>query len=220
RVRWNRDRASRESRDRGWQVSGPRRRSCCRSCDRSLSALDPQVDLHPLLVLLQNAVILAQGVAFPAVGQKDALQIGMSVELNSEHVINFALQPVGGRPDRDARRDGSAVGDLRLHAYPLIARERIEYPYDVELLLAFRIMRCGNIDTVIELLFVAQQAQDVGDQRAVDGKVVLAQISLRVEPRAVLAAVFFNQGRGPRQRNGTSWLGGSRRLRRRGRSSR
>src|ERR1039458_6203693 len=140
----------------------------------------------------------------------------MSVELNSEHVINFALQPVGGRPDRDARRDGSAVGDLRLHAYPLIARERIEYPYDVELLFALRIMRCGDIDTVVELLFVAQQAQDVGDQGAVGGKVVRAEISEGLEARAVLAAVFFNHRRGPRHRYGTSGLGGSGRLCRRG----
>ena len=71
---------------------------------RSLSALDSEVDLHPLFVLLQNAVILAQRVAFPAVGQKDALQIGMPVELDAEHVVDFALQPIGGRPDRDAGR--------------------------------------------------------------------------------------------------------------------
>src|ERR1019366_8443716 len=59
-------------------------------------------------------------------------------------------------------------------------------------------------------------AQDVGDQRAVNGKVVLAKISLGVDARSVLALVFFNQRRGPRHRGGSGGLGGSSRLRRLG----
>src|SRR6266481_1626049 len=133
----------------------------------------------------------------------------MALELDPKHVVNFALQPVSGCPNGDARRDRSAVGDLRFYANPLIARKRIEDPHDVELLFALRIMHSRDIDAVVELLFVAQEAQNVGDQRAVNGKIVLSQISLRVETRAVLALVFFNQRRGPRRRNGTSRLGGS-----------
>src|SRR5580704_2477531 len=44
-----------------------------------LAALNPQVDLYPLIVLLQNAVVFAQGVALSTVGQQDALQVGMAV---------------------------------------------------------------------------------------------------------------------------------------------
>src|ERR1700675_1737211 len=107
----------------------------------------------------------------------------MSVELNSEHVIDLALQPVGGRPNGDAGGDRSAVGDLRFHAYTFVARIRIKIPKYVELLFALRIMHCGDIDTVVKLFFVAQQAQNVGDQRAVNGEVVLPKIRLRVETR-------------------------------------
>src|ERR1700682_2071399 len=140
----------------------------------------------------------------------------MSVELDAEHVVDLAFQPVSGWPNGDARRNRSAVGDLRFDAYAPIARIRIKIPEDVELLFALRIMHCGDIDAVVKLFFVAQQTQDVGNQRTVNGKVVLSKISLRVEARAVLAPVFFNQWRGPRHRDGTFSLGGSGRLRRGG----
>ena len=69
----------------------------------SLSALDSQVDLHPLLILLQDVVVLAQRKSLPFLGQKNALQIRMSVELDPEHVEDFALKPVCRRPDRHRR---------------------------------------------------------------------------------------------------------------------
>ena len=68
----------------------------------------------------------------------------------------------------------SAVGDLRFYADALVALERIENPEDFELLFARRIMRRRDVDAVVELLFVAQQAQEVGDERAIDGEIVLA----------------------------------------------
>src|SRR5260370_7716305 len=132
----------------------------------------------------------------------------MAVQLDAKHVVNFALQPVSGCPNGDARRDRSTVGDLRSHPHALVARKGIEDPHDIELLFALQIMHCGDIDAVVKLFFVAQQTQNVWDQRAVNGKIVLSQISLRLETRAVLTLVFFNQGRGPRHRNGTASLGG------------
>ena len=70
-----------------------------------LSALDPQVFLHPGVVLLQDVVVLAQREALPLVRQQDALQVGMAGELDAEHVVDFALQPVGRGPDaHHARR--------------------------------------------------------------------------------------------------------------------
>src|SRR3981081_2797822 len=66
-------------------------------CLLSLAALDPQVDLHPFVVLLQDAVVFAQGMSLPAVGQQDAFHVGMSVELNAKHDEDFAFQPVRRR---------------------------------------------------------------------------------------------------------------------------
>ena len=48
---------------------------------------------------LQDAVILAQGIALPAVGQQNALQVRMPIEPDPEHVIDFPLQPIRRRPN-------------------------------------------------------------------------------------------------------------------------
>src|SRR5580658_746079 len=73
-----------------------------------LAALDSQVDLHPLVVLLQNAVVFAQGMTLPTIGQQNPLHVRMPVELDAEHVEDFALQPIGGRPDRYGAGNGFA----------------------------------------------------------------------------------------------------------------
>src|SRR5581483_3556957 len=65
-----------------------------------LAALDSEIDLHPLFILLDDSVILAQGMALPAIGKQDALQIGMAFKGDPEHVEDFPLQPVCGGPDR------------------------------------------------------------------------------------------------------------------------
>src|SRR5208282_5822027 len=91
----------------------------------SLAAFNPQVDLHPFVVLLQDVVILAQGVSLPAVGQQNALQVRMSIKLDAKHVVDFALQPVGGWPNGHRARQALAVQNLRCHTNALIARKGI-----------------------------------------------------------------------------------------------
>ncbi len=44
----------------------------------------------------------------------------MPVEGDAEHVINFALQPVGRLPYSDCCAQALAVLDLRLHPYALV----------------------------------------------------------------------------------------------------
>src|SRR4249919_72338 len=106
----------------------------------SLSAINAQIDLYPFLVLLDDAVVLAQRVAFPTVGQKNSLQVWMAVELNAKHVEGFAFQPVCRRPQRRRRGDVFAIRDLRAHAETLVARKRIKNPDDIELPLALRVV--------------------------------------------------------------------------------
>src|SRR5580698_11655879 len=81
-----------------------------------LAALDSQVDLHPLLILLDDAVIFAQGMALPAVGQQNAFHIRMAIELDAKHVEHFPLQPVRRGPDGDRTGEAGPVGDVGLHA--------------------------------------------------------------------------------------------------------
>src|SRR5207248_3155583 len=70
-----------------------------------LAALDSEVDLHPLFILLDDSVILAQRMALPAIGKENAFHVRMSVELDPEHIEDFPLQPVCGGPE------GSRAGE-------------------------------------------------------------------------------------------------------------
>src|SRR5579862_9596033 len=63
---------------------------CSESYSPSLSALDPQVDLHPLVVLLQNPIIFAQRMTLPSIRQQNPFHIRMPIELDSEHVVHLA----------------------------------------------------------------------------------------------------------------------------------
>src|ERR1700752_1002780 len=110
-----------------------------------LPALNPQIDLHPFVVLLQDVVVFAQRMSLPSIRQKNSLQIRMPVELDPEHVKYFALQPVRRRPDGHGTRQTLSIRDLRFHADPLVPRKRIKHPDDVERFLTRRIMHRGDV---------------------------------------------------------------------------
>src|SRR4029077_8238877 len=55
----------------------------------SLAAFDLQVFLHPTFILLENSVILAQGVALPFLGQENAPHIGVAGEFDPKHIEDF-----------------------------------------------------------------------------------------------------------------------------------
>src|SRR5713226_5713041 len=145
----------------GFEVEG-RERVRVRHRSYLLATFNSQVDLHPLIVLLQDSVVLAQGMALPAVRKQNALEVRMSIELDAEHVEGLALQPVGRRPEGDRTWQALAIGDERLHADALVARKRIEHPDHVELFLALGIMHGGDVDAVVELLPVAEDLKNLG----------------------------------------------------------
>ena len=55
----------------------------------------------PGYVLLKNVVILAEGMPLPLIGKQNAFEIRMAAKSDAEEVEDFALEPVGGGPDRD-----------------------------------------------------------------------------------------------------------------------
>src|SRR5712692_5847669 len=59
-----------------------------------LAAFDVQILPYPSLVLLDQAVFLAQREALPLLGEKDSAHVWMAFELDAEHVEDLALQPV------------------------------------------------------------------------------------------------------------------------------
>src|SRR5579863_2818220 len=98
------------------------RNTTARASSCSLAALDSQVDLHPFIVLLQDAVVFAQGIPLPSLGQQNALHVGMPVKLDAKHIEDLALQPVRRRPDGHGTGNALAVKDLRLHPNALVTR--------------------------------------------------------------------------------------------------
>src|SRR5207253_4514268 len=53
---------------------------------RSLATLYAHVFLHPSLILLNDAVVLAERVALPFFGQQYPRHVGMPGELDAEHI--------------------------------------------------------------------------------------------------------------------------------------
>src|SRR5258708_40099221 len=102
--------------------------------------------------------------SLPTVGKQDALHVRMSIKLDTEHIVDFALQPVGSRPDGDGTGDAFAIPNLRFDANALVARERIKYPQDVELVFALGIVDRGNVHAKIKLLFVTQNLENFRDE--------------------------------------------------------
>src|ERR1700685_1894031 len=181
-------------------TSWPRPSSCQPASDQSVSdqtwcgrawllaALDPQVGLHPFLILLNDAVILAQWMSFPTLGQQDALQVGMPIEANPKHVEDFTFQPVRGRPYRDCARDAFAVRDQDFHANAFVPWKRIENPEDIKLFFPLGIVHGGNVHAVIKLLSVAKDLQHLGNNRRFHHHIVLAEVGICfANARAVLA---------------------------------
>ena len=76
-----------------------------------LPTIDSQVDLYPFLVLLDDAVVLAQRMTFPTVGQQNALEVGMTVELmpNMSKASRSSQFAVAHRDDTDGMCSPSAI---------------------------------------------------------------------------------------------------------------
>src|SRR5215472_13883906 len=134
----------------------------------SLPAFNAQVFFHPHSILLDDVVVFAQRIALPAVRQKNSPQIRMPRKNNPEHVEDFALQPVGSRPDAYRARDLLAVGGMHFYAQAFILLKRIKVEQDVETFLALWPILSGQIRKEIELFLVAQMLRDFRQTRAFD----------------------------------------------------
>src|SRR5260370_29427503 len=92
-----------------------------------LSTFNAQVNLHPLVVLLQNAVVLAQGMPLPTLGQQNPLHVRLSVKLDAKHVADFAFHPVRRRPYRTRAWNTLAIPGLGLNRGSLVPGIRIKH---------------------------------------------------------------------------------------------
>src|SRR4029453_10972413 len=60
--------------------------------------------------------VLAERVALPVLGHEDADEVVVALEADAQHVPRLALEPVGGRPDREDARDRLVVVEPDLDA--------------------------------------------------------------------------------------------------------
>src|SRR5215472_1488093 len=127
----------------------------------SLPAFNAQVLLYPADILLDDVVVLAERIALPLVGQKDARQIGMSSKNDPKHVKRFALQPIGGRPNSGNARDRFAIASPSLHPQALILCEGIKVEHHVKALFALGPIHGRQVGKQVELFFVTQVLCDI-----------------------------------------------------------
>src|SRR5215471_4729793 len=98
------------------------------SCDsKGIASWAWLIDRADQRLALPDRIIFAQRMALKALVHEDAFQGGMSAEGDSKHVPDFALQPVGSRPQR---REGIDFGIRFRHrnhqAQPMLVGCRVE----------------------------------------------------------------------------------------------
>src|SRR3954451_15821048 len=77
-------------------------------------------------------IILALREPLPVVGHQDPAPIGMAGEVDAEHVVDLALEPVGGRPDAGARRHRVVLAGADLDPHTMAVARRVEAVHEIE----------------------------------------------------------------------------------------
>src|ERR1700730_1847583 len=92
-------------------------------------------------------IIFAQRMPDESIVEQDAAQIGMTFEIDPEHVEAFALQPVGGLPKRSRAGNPYILPiDLDLNSKAEIASHRSQMIDDIETRLAGKPVHRGQIE--------------------------------------------------------------------------
>ena len=110
---------------------------------------------------LRGWCVLAQREPGPFVRQEDAAQIGVAIELHSEHIEDLAFQPVRRGVQVHAAAGAFAILDPDLHADALIAGKAIQHMDDIEGCFALGPVHRRDVDQVVEFIEVAQRFQHV-----------------------------------------------------------
>ena len=93
------------------------------------SPRDQPREVVPFAAAAQG-IILPQRIGGELLGHQDPPQVGMPVESDAEHIKNFALHPVGPRPERDGRGE-RRIGVVRRRTLTTRHSAVIEVPEDV-----------------------------------------------------------------------------------------
>src|SRR5215467_16126783 len=88
----------------------------------------------PLVVPVFDRVFLSQRESWPVFGQQDSAEIGMALELNTEHIVRFALHPVSAGPDAGHTGTRIALRKRSLDPESSVVRNGIQVDDQVEFL--------------------------------------------------------------------------------------
>jgi hypothetical protein len=103
------------------------------------------------LAVSLRGVILSERMSLPVFGHEDATQIRMALEVDSEQVIDLALEGVGARPDRhDGGHSGVVTRKSNLEAEALPRLDRIQMVNCLETRFVGIMIERGNVRKIIE----------------------------------------------------------------------
>ena len=112
--------------------------------------------------------ILAHGVAVEALPEEDAGHVRVAGEAHAVHVVDLALRPVGGAPDRGDRGHRRRLVGRHPQPDPAVRLEAVDVIDDVEARRALRIVGAADVHQVGELVLRLQGGRDLGDGVAPD----------------------------------------------------
>src|SRR5216117_3407277 len=147
-----------------------------------------------------DRVVLPERMTDELLVHQQAPQVGMAREAHAEHVPDFALEPVGDRPEVDGgRHHGVVLVDLYFQSQPVVVRERVEVVDDLEA----RAVRVPGILQIIDRGQVRQHREPERGLVAAPGED--ARERLTGDHRRVVAAVVVrldDAGPEPRRQRG------------------
>src|SRR3954469_8455351 len=113
-------------------------------------------------------IVLALREPLPVVGHQDPAPIGMAGEIDAEHVVDLALEPVGGRPDAGDGGHGGVLAGADLDPHTMAVARRVEAVDEIEPpLFARRPVDGGDVGAEVErrVRRIAQVVQRRGHLR-------------------------------------------------------
>jgi len=119
------------------------------------------------LGITRQGEIFSKGVPLEAVVSKNATEVWVTLEENSEQVPSFTLIPVSPSENRDNTRNGVRLSGIGLNTNSSCLGEAEEVIHDLKPLVALRVVSTTDINATLELaLRVVPQEDENGNNCA------------------------------------------------------
>ena len=95
-------------------------------------------------------MFFSQGMPFPGLGHQYAREMRMPFKLNPEHIVHFALIPIGTVVEVADAGNGCGLIRIGLHSDTRIVADAEQIIYDLETLVLSRVINRGDVDNLRE----------------------------------------------------------------------